>query len=398
MSRLRTPALLLAGALVLSGCQFRGAASFPLPGGVGGGYDVKVEFTDVLDLVPQSAVKVNDVTVGTVKKIELSPGGYTAVVTCSLRKDVVLPENATAALRQTSLLGEKFVSLDSPADPTGRLRDGMYIPLSRTERNADVEEVLGALSLVLNGGSLEQLQVINSELTKALAGREPQVKDFLVQLTGFMGGLDAQKDHIIAALNGLDRLSSKLAANRATLDVALRDLPKGASVLADERAQLTKLLKGLNNLGTVATRVIQATQQSTIADLRALQPVLGSLAAAGQDLPNALELLTTFPFPKTVASPTGRGGMRGDYANLYVTVDTSAQDLINNLTGGGLPIPLPTLPPLARTAPKTSGTPSAPALPVPTVSLPAVPLTTVDIKDLPAGSADLVQLLLGGLG
>lgn len=401
MSRFRTPALLLAGALVLSGCQFRGAASFPLPGGVGGGYDVKVEFTDVLDLVPQSAVKVNDVTVGSVKKIELSPGGYTAVVTCSLRKDVVLPENATAALRQTSLLGEKFVSLDAPADPTGRLRDGMYIPLSRTERNADVEEVLGALSLVLNGGSLEQLQVINSELTKALKGREPQVKDFLVQLTGFMGGLDAQKTHIIAALDGLDRLSSKLAANRATLDVALRDLPKGASVLADERAQLTKLLKGLNNLGTVATRVIQATQQSTIADLRALQPVLGSLAAAGQDLPAALELLTTFPFPKTVASPTGRGGMRGDYANLYVTVDSSAQDLINNLTGGGLPgplpLPLPSLPPLVKPSPK-AGTPTTPTLPVPTVSLPAVPLTGVDLKDLPVGSADLVTMLLGGLG
>ena len=398
MSRLRVPALLVAAALLLSGCQFRGAASFPLPGGVGGGYDVKVEFTDVLDLVPQSAVKVNDVTVGSVKKIELSPGGYTAVVTCSLRKDVVLPENATAALRQTSLLGEKFVSLDAPSDATGRLRDGMYIPLSRTERNADVEEVLGALSLVLNGGSLEQLQVINGELTKALAGREPQVRDFLVQLPGFMGGLDAQKDHIIAALDGLDRLSSKLAANRTTLDVALRDLPKGASVLADERAQLTKMLTGLSNLGTVATRVIQATQQSTIADLRALQPVLGSLAAAGQDLPKALELLTTFPFPKTVASPTGRGGMRGDYANLFVTIDSSAQDLINNLTGGGLPIPLPTLAPLAQPSPKAGSTPTTPALPVPTVSLPAVPLTGVDLKDLPVGSADLVTMLLGGLG
>ena len=137
MRRLRTPALLIAGALALTGCSFRGAASFPLPGGVGGGYDVKIEFTDVLDLVPQSAVKVNDVTVGSVKKIELSEGGYTAVVTVSLKKDVTLPENALASLRQTSLLGEKFVSLDAPADPSGTLRDGMYIPLARTQRNAE---------------------------------------------------------------------------------------------------------------------------------------------------------------------------------------------------------------------------------------------------------------------
>ncbi len=394
MKALRTATLVAVGAVALSGCQFRGAASFPLPGGVGGGYDVKVEFTDVLDLVQQSSVKVNDVTVGSVSKIELSPGGYTAVVTVSLKDDVVLPENATASLRQTSLLGEKFVSLDSPEAPTGRLRDGMYIPLSRTQRNADIEEVLGALSLVLNGGSLEQLQVINSELTKAMAGREPQVRAFLTQLSGFMGGLDAQKGHIVAALDGLDRLSTKLAANRQTLDVALRDLPQGAAVLADERVQLTKMLRGLNNLGEVATRVIEATQQSTIADLKALQPILGQLAAAGQDLPDALELLTTFPFPKTVASPVGRGGMRGDYANLFVTVDGNPQDLIDNLTGGGLPIPLSP----SSSQPRTGSKPAAPGTPLPTGALPSVPtLELPDLSGLPEGSADLVQMLLGGL-
>ncbi|MGZ4632147.1 MAG: MCE family protein, partial [Actinomycetes bacterium] len=249
----RWSALACTGALLLTGCNFS-ASNVTLPGGVGGGYQVKIEFSDVLDLVPQSSVKVNDVTVGSVKKIELSPGGYTAVVTVSVKKDVLLPENTDASLRQTSLLGEKFVSLNVPADPSGRLRDGMYIPLSRTTRNADIEEVLGALSLVLNGGSLEQLQVINSELTNALKGRETQVRDFLTQLTGFVGGLDAQKGQITRALDGLDRLSGKLAAQKQVLDVALRDLPKGTAVLADERAQLTKVLAGLNNLGTVATR------------------------------------------------------------------------------------------------------------------------------------------------
>lgn len=401
MSRLlRTAAAALVGTLLLSGCTFRGAASFPLPGGKGAnGYQVKIEFTDVLDLVPQSAVKVDDVTVGSVKKIELAKNGYTAVVTVSIENDVVLPENATAALRQTSLLGEKFVSLNRPAVPVGRLRAGMYIPLSRTERNADIEEVLGALSLVLNGGSIEQLQVINSELTKALAGREPQVRDFLTQLTAFVGGLDAQKGKITAALDGLDRLTSRLAARRQTLDVALRDLPKGATVLADERQQITKLLVGLNNLGTVATRVIQATQQSTVADLRALQPVLSQLAAAGKDLPNALELITTYPFPRTVADPVGRGGIRGDYANLYITVDSSITDLLHNLTSGGtgglpvpLPVPLPTLPPLlpnTKPAPAPGTTSPAP-LPVPGLT---VPLASVVGSD-PSG---LVRMLLGGL-
>ena len=394
-SRLATwTALAVAGVLTLSGCKFQGAASFPLPGGVGGnGYQVKIEFDDVLDLVPQSAVKVNDVTVGSVKDIELSKGGYTAIVTVGLENSVVLPENTTASLRQTSLLGEKFVSLEAPTDATGRLRSGMFIGKDRTRRNADIEEVLGALSLVLNGGSLEQLQVINSELTKALKGRESEVRAFLTQLTGFVGGLDDQKGQIVNALNGLDRLSAKLAASRQTLDVALRDLPKGTAVLADERAQLTRVLSGLNNLGTVATRVIQATQQNTVADLNALQPILGQLAKAGKDLPDALELLTTYPFPKTVSLPGGKGGIRGDYANLYVTVDSSVQSLLNNLMSGGLPpLPLPKTP----TVPRTPTAPTAPTVP----TLPKLPNLLVLSNGTglaAAAQSDLARLLFGGL-
>ena len=69
-------ALTLSAVVLVSGCKFNGAASIPLPGGQGTGsdaYKVTVEFPDVLDLVPQSAVKVDDVTVGSVTSIEVAP-------------------------------------------------------------------------------------------------------------------------------------------------------------------------------------------------------------------------------------------------------------------------------------------------------------------------------------
>jgi len=62
------------GSLLLSGCEFNGWYDVPLPGGAaddGHAYHVTVDFRDVLDLVPQSAVKVDDVTVGAVEKVEL---------------------------------------------------------------------------------------------------------------------------------------------------------------------------------------------------------------------------------------------------------------------------------------------------------------------------------------
>src|SRR3712207_5930893 len=127
MTTMRRMTALGAGLLLLSGCGFRGAYSFSLPGGADVGddpYTVEVEFLDVLDLVQQSAVRVADVPVGRVEKIELEDD-WTAKVTILVNGDVDLPANAVAAIQQTSLLGEKFVELAPPgnAEPTGDLRD-----------------------------------------------------------------------------------------------------------------------------------------------------------------------------------------------------------------------------------------------------------------------------------
>ncbi|NED54216.1 MCE family protein, partial [Micromonospora aurantiaca] len=67
----------IAATAALSGCSFNGVSSLPLPGGPDLGSNpvtVKIEFANVLDLVPQSAVKVNDVSVGKVEDIKLEGG------------------------------------------------------------------------------------------------------------------------------------------------------------------------------------------------------------------------------------------------------------------------------------------------------------------------------------
>ncbi|HWU22377.1 MAG TPA: MlaD family protein, partial [Nocardioides sp.] len=99
--RFRAVVVLLAAVLMLGGCGFD-VYSLPLPGGADVGskpITVTAEFRDVLDLVPQSAVKVNDVTVGKVTKVERK--GYLAEVTMDIRNDTDLPANATANIRQT---------------------------------------------------------------------------------------------------------------------------------------------------------------------------------------------------------------------------------------------------------------------------------------------------------
>src|SRR5271166_2925807 len=63
---------------------FNGIYSIPLPGGASLGshpFQVTAQFSNVGDLVPQSAVMVNDVAVGRVTRIFLPHGSWTAHVT-----------------------------------------------------------------------------------------------------------------------------------------------------------------------------------------------------------------------------------------------------------------------------------------------------------------------------
>ena len=292
---------------------------------------------------------------------------------------------AIAIVAGGTILDDLEIGAASVGNPNAFAANACPNSCTSTDTDATVEEVLGALSLLLSGGGLAQLHTIAVELNTALDGRETTARDLLAQLDTFVGGLDKQKQDIVRALDGMDRLTSRLAAQHQTLVTALRDIPPGVAVLADQRAQLTQVLTGLSRLGVVATRVIAASQQNTVADLRALEPILRQLNSAGKDLPDSLELLTTYPFPRTVDE-----GIKGDFANLWATAD------INLVGAGGNTGIIP--------GPVASAIPTLPPLPVPLPTLvPKVPLPSLvpglpGVGGLASGeSPGLLSLLLGGL-
>jgi phospholipid/cholesterol/gamma-HCH transport system substrate-binding protein len=298
-----------AAVLALAGCTASGSGGIydmPLPGGADLGdhpYRVTVEFADVLDLVPQAAVKVNDVVVGRVESIELGGADrWTPQVVVAINGDVALPSDARASLRQSSLLGEKFVELAAPAGSTNteKLADGAVITADRTNRHTEVEEVFGALSLLLNGGGIGQLRTINQELTKALSGNEPEIKAFLSNVDELVTNLDAHRGDITAALDGLNKLSATLASRDEQIRGALTDLTPGLQALTEQRSALVTMLQSLDTLSDVAVDTINRSRDDMIADLKALAPILRQLADAGQNLPQALEILPTFPFTDSV--------------------------------------------------------------------------------------------------
>lgn len=115
-------------ALGVSGCQWDGLNSLPMPGTEGtapGSYHVRIQMPNVTTLTRNSPVRVHDVTVGTVSGIEVED--WHALVTVTLNPDVRLPANAVAKIGQTSLLGSNHLELSAPTDqpPEGELKPGM---------------------------------------------------------------------------------------------------------------------------------------------------------------------------------------------------------------------------------------------------------------------------------
>ncbi|HEX2132536.1 MAG TPA: MCE family protein [Actinophytocola sp.] len=323
----------LAAVLALSGCSnFTGIYDLPMPGGADLGdhpYTVKARFRDVLDLVPQSAVKVNEVAIGRVEEIELAPDGWTAEVTMRVNGGVQLPANSLAMLRQSSLLGEKYVQLSAPPpdQARGRLADGALIPIERTNRNTDIEEVLGALSMLLNGGGVEQLQDIAQELNSALSGNEADIRRTLNSVDTLVATLDESKSDITRAIDGINRLAATLRDEKDRLAGAIDTLGPGLEVLTRQRSQLVTMLQSLQSLSDVAVDTVNAAQEDLVADLRALTPTLRKLGEAGANLPKALELLFTIPFTDEAVH-----GVEGDYFNLYLKIDLNLQTIIDNLS------------------------------------------------------------------
>ena len=332
-SRLGALAVVALVAAVLSGCAWRGLNSLPLPGTEGrgaGAFEVQAQLPDVSTLQENSRVRLGDVTVGTVTRIERQD--WHALITMRVNGDVVLPANAVATVGQTSLLGSSHVELAAPGDvaPEGRLHGGSLIPLASGGAYPNTEQTLAALSLLLNGGGLGQVQDITKALSTAFAGREADLRSVIGQLDEFIGRLNSQTDDIIAASESLNGLAGQFAANKPVLDNALRTIPDALSVLAEQRTHLADALDTFGKFSALTADAVNQSKDNLVTELKDLGPVLESLGNAGPALTRSLSLLATFPWPKETLA----NWMRGDYANLTAVIDMTLSRIDSALFTG----------------------------------------------------------------
>ena len=298
-----------------------------MPGTAGhgsGSYKITVELPDVATLPQNSPVMVDDVTVGSVSGIEAvqrPDGTFYAAVQLSLDQNVKLPENATATVAQTSLLGSQHVELAPAGGRQGGRPAQGGVAASRwtdTGRYPTTEEVLSSLGVVVNKGNLGALQDITDEAYNAVAGRAGSFTDLVPRLAELTTSLDQQTNDIIAAAEGLDRFAGILARSKDSLGRTLDTLPAALKVLNNNRGQHRRRVRRACSASPESpSNILQKTKDDFAADFKDLYPVIKSFNDNVDFLIKDLEFLPTFPFHYKYL----RQAVRGDYLNVFVTFD-----------------------------------------------------------------------------
>ncbi|MEN3973927.1 outer membrane lipid asymmetry maintenance protein MlaD [Emcibacter sp. SYSU 3D8] len=105
-----------------------------------GGYQVSARFDKVGDLANGADVKISGIKIGTVTAQKLDPKTYEAVVEMGIQTDVELPEDTTAKIAASGLLGGSYVNLE-PGGSEELLKSGDRI--SYTQGAVDLMGLLG---------------------------------------------------------------------------------------------------------------------------------------------------------------------------------------------------------------------------------------------------------------
>jgi virulence factor Mce-like protein len=319
--------------LSLSGCQWRGLNSLPLPGATGrvpGATVYYIDIADVGSLDSNSPVKLNDVTVGSVGDMTVQE--WHASVAVFIEPGITVPANATATVGQTSLLGSSHIALDPPmgAAPNGQLPPRSTIPLSQSATAPTTEQTLAALSVVVNGGGLGQIGDIVKQFNNAFNGRQGAIRDLLTRLDTFVGVFSAQRNDVIATMEQLNALTATIAGQRDTITQALAELPPALDILVREAPRLTAALDKLRIFSDTATGVVTDVKTDLMENLRHLEPTLRALADVGEDIDTAIAAATTFPQNQYFID----NAVKGDYVNLSGAFDFTLPRLKHDLLAG----------------------------------------------------------------
>lgn len=309
-----------------------------LPAAVGiGAYHITAEFKAGGGLYQNANVTYRGVTIGRVESVSLDDTGV--VASMRLNTDTDVPDNVTATVKSVSAVGEQYVDLVPPKDPSSNLlSDGAKIGLDRTAVGQDIAVLLAQADTLVSSIGDARVQDLLRETFKAFNGSGPelarliqssrllideannnygQISQLIDQAGPFLDSQIRSGDDIKSLADGLARFTTQVAKADPQVRSVLQTAP-GAAQAADTtfdgiRPNFPMLAANLANAGRIGVIYRKSVEQALVilpALFAALLTVGGGLPAdeGGKldfkvDLGDAPPCSTGFIPPAMIRSP-----------------------------------------------------------------------------------------------
>ncbi|BBY45573.1 virulence factor Mce family protein [Mycolicibacterium celeriflavum] len=278
-----------------------------LPAAVGiGAYNVSANFVAGGGLYENANVTYRGVTIGRVTSVGLDQDSIVADM--RLNSGTPVPENVTATVKSVSAVGEQYIDLVPPEDPSqSMLRNGDNIGVDRTAIGQDIAGLLREADALVSSVGDSRIQELLREAFTAFNGSGPELARLIessrllvdeananygltTQLIDQAGPfLDAQirsGDDIRSLVDGLAKLMTHVANADPQLRTTLQSVP-GTTAEANElfsgiRPSFPVLAANLANFGRIGVIYRKSLEHSLVvfpALIAALNTVAGGVPA-----------------------------------------------------------------------------------------------------------------------
>lgn len=272
-----------------------------------GTYGVSADFVAGGGLYKNANVTYRGVAVGRVESVGLNPNGVTAHM--RLNSGTAIPSNVTATVRSVSAIGEQYIELVPPENPSStKLRNGFRIQRQNTRIGQDVadllrqaETLLGSLGdtrlrellheafIATNGAGPELARLIESArlLVDEANANYPQVSQLIDQAGPFLQAQIRAGGDIKSLADGLARFTWQLRAADPRLRDTLADAPdaidEANTAFSGIRPSFPALAASLANLGRVGVIYHKSIEQLLVVFPALFAAIITSAGGVPQD-------------------------------------------------------------------------------------------------------------------
>ncbi|WP_421843925.1 virulence factor Mce family protein [Mycobacterium sp.] len=282
-----------------------------------GTYGVSADFVAGGGLYKNGNVTYRGVAVGRVKSVELNADGVTAQM--RLNSGTKIPANVVATVKSVSAIGEQYVDLVPPDDPsTATLHNGSEIERKNTRIGRDVADLLHEAETLVNSLGDTRLREVLHETFIGLNGTGPEVARLVESARLLVDEANANYPQVSQLI---DQLGPLLKAQiRAGSDI--KSLADGLAGFTSELRQADPRLRDV--LATAPSSIDQAS--TAFSGIRpsfpALAASLANLGRVGVIYHKSLEqLLVVLPALFAAITTSAGGAPQDEGAKLDFKID-----------------------------------------------------------------------------